>query len=96
MSKPTDYITHPGIVQSIENNRVQVMILAESACVSCKAKSVCSVSEMKEKVIDVIKEPGRDYKIGERVNVIMQKSLGPKAIFLGYLLPFLIVVSILF
>lgn len=96
MSKPTDYIAHPGIIQSVENDRIMVMILAESACASCKVKGMCSVAEMKEKIIEVARPENNTYKAGQQVRVVMQKSLGLKAVFLGYMLPFLIVVLSLF
>ena len=96
MSKPTDYIAHPGIIQSVHNDNIRVMILAESACASCKVKGMCSVAEMKEKIIEVNRPESNTYKVGQQVRVVMQKSLGLKAVFLGYILPFLITVFSLF
>lgn len=96
MSKPINYITHPGIVQKVEKDRVFVMILAESACASCKVKGMCSVADMKEKIIEAYKQPGKDYKTGQKVNVILQRSMGTKAVILGYLIPFVVVIVALF
>ena len=96
MGKSTNYITHPGIVQKVEIDRVFVMILAESACVSCKVKGMCSVADMKEKIIEAYRQPGKEYKAGQKVNVILQRTMGTKAVILGYLIPFVIVVVALF
>jgi len=96
MSKPSDYIAHPGIVQSIEKDRIQVLILAESACISCKMKNMCSVADMKEKIIDASLSPGQSVKSGDKVNVVMEKSMGVKAIMIAYLLPFVVNFAALF
>lgn len=91
MNNPKDVIKHPGIVVKKEDGKLFVNILARSACSTCDAKSICSVSEVEEKTIEVKHDPRKDYKIGEEVNVLMQKTLAPKAVFLGYILPFLLV-----
>lgn len=96
MSNPTDNITHPGIVQKVENDRVFVMIMAQSACKSCHAKSICSVADMEEKVIEASKDPAKEYQEGEQVTVVMKKSLGSTAVLIGYFIPFLIVIASLF
>ncbi|MCK4664297.1 MAG: SoxR reducing system RseC family protein [Bacteroidales bacterium] len=86
----TKSIEHIGIVQSVDNEITKVNILVQSACSSCHAKSMCSVGDSEEKIIDIINTK-ETYNIGEKVNVIMEQSLGYKALFLGYVLPFLIV-----
>ncbi len=96
MSEYANNIAHPGIVKKVENDRVFVMIMAQSACKSCHAKSICSVADMEEKIIEARKDPEKNYKEGERVNVVMKNSLGPKAVMIGYFIPFLIVVAALF
>jgi len=88
-------ITHPGIIDKISSDSVFVKILAMSACSSCHAKSMCSVAEIEEKIVEVKKEDGREYQEGQNVTVAMQKSLGGKAVFLGYLLPFLLLIGVL-
>lgn len=88
-------ITHPGIIDKVSEDKVFVKILAMSACSSCHAKSMCSVAEIEEKIVEVKKEAGREYRQGEQVVVAMRKSLGGKAVFLGYLLPFLLLITVL-
>ncbi|MCF8374480.1 MAG: SoxR reducing system RseC family protein [Bacteroidales bacterium] len=87
-------IEHKGTVEAIEDGLVKVNILSQSACSSCHAKGACSVADMENKIIDV-QTPGNQYKIGERVNVVMQQSQGFKALLLGYVLPFVIVITFL-
>jgi len=85
-----DNISHPGVIQEIDSHRIYVKIMAQSACSACHAKGMCTVAEVEEKIIDVNKPSGRSYNVGDNVVVGMQKSLGSKAVLLGYLIPFLI------
>lgn len=83
-------IEHKGIIQSIENGLIKVNILAQSACASCHAKGGCSMSDVQDKIIDIY-DNNTNYEIGENVNVVLEQKLGFKALFLSYILPFLIV-----
>ena len=46
-------IEHQGIVESVEDDCVKVRIVQVAACAECKAKSLCSSAESKEKVREV-------------------------------------------
>jgi len=83
-------IEHPGIIERIENDCVFVKITSQSACASCHAKGMCNMTEMEDKIIEVIKEKNKAYSIGQEVTVVLEPSLGTKAVILGYFLPFLI------
>ncbi len=84
-------IEHEGFIKEIEGDLLKVSITSKAACASCKVKGSCSVSETEEKIIDVIKNDSDNYKIGEAVKVYYKQSLGFRALFLGYLIPFFIV-----
>mgnify|MGYP001039275893 CR=1 FL=1 len=86
----TKEIEHDGWVLEIHDNLVKVNIMAQAACASCNAKGVCSAADVEEKIIEV-SNPRGDFRIGERVKVYMEQSLGFKALFLGYVLPFILV-----
>ncbi len=83
-------IEHIGTVKSIDNGSMIVSIIKNSACASCLAKGACNLSEVEEKEVEV-SNFGDNYEVGEQVKVFFGESLGFKAIFLGYILPFLIV-----
>lgn len=87
-------IEHKGIVKKISDNSIEVSIIALAACASCHAKSACGVSDLDEKIIE-IKKHSDNYHIGEQVKVYYKKSLGFRALFLGYVLPAAIVLFIL-
>lgn len=83
-------ISHKGIVESIIADIVTVTITSVSACSSCQAKSACNSSEMQEKKIEA-RKGNKQLKIGDWVTVTTKESMGVKAVFLGYILPFIIV-----
>ena len=91
----TNTIEHQGVIISIDGNIAHVKIEQTSACASCHVKSVCGASEKSEKIIDanIIDDT---LTIGDQVTIIGQKSLGLLAILLAYILPFVVIVAILF
>ena len=91
MKEPAQ-IEHKGIVKSINGNELQVSIIVQSSCASCNFKGSCSVSGLEEKIIDVFVANPDKYENGENVSVYYKQSLGFRALFLGYILPFLILV----
>ncbi len=87
--KPVREIEHMGVVEEIDNDTIKVNITSISACQSCHAKGACSVADVQEKTIEI---PSKvNYKPGQQVKITLQQSSGYKALFLGYVLPFLIV-----
>lgn len=84
-------IRHKGVINNIDEQFNYVSIVAQSACASCHVKSACNVSDMNEEIIKIPRTNTDDYKTGQNVNVKMKKSLGTKAVMLGYFFPFLLV-----
>lgn len=82
-------ITHQGFVHSAKNGMVRVKIINMSACASCQVKGVCTASESEEKIIDVPTD--KNYKIGEKITIASKTANGFKALWLAYVLPFLLV-----
>ena len=83
-------ITHQGIVDSIEVNSINVKIISASACSACHAKGACNASDMEEKLIEVVKGE-KEFKVGDWVTIVSKESMGFKALLLGYVFPFLVV-----
>ncbi len=86
-------IEHEGIIRSVDDNHVRVSIISESACASCHAKGVCSAADLNEKEITVFTSD--KFKIGDRVSVVSTSYQGLRAIFWAYVLPLILVVSVL-
>lgn len=86
-------ISHLGNIESIEEDIIKVRIISTAACSSCSAKGACNASEIEEKIIEVMRDKNRDFKIGETVNIQMDESLGSRAVILGYIIPLIIMVG---
>lgn len=88
-------IEHKGTIISIKNNIINVEIINKSMCAGCHAKSVCALGDSKEKIISVPYNNDMDYKVGDEVMVIMEKSIGFKAVWISYVIPVLILLVFL-
>ena len=95
MKNSGDIIEHQGEIIEIGIDNIMVEIISQSACSSCNAKSMCSMSETESKVVEVENKGYEMFEIGETVNVILRKSLGFKALYISYLIPLLILILIL-
>lgn len=97
LSIMSEKITHSGIVDSIGGGRVMVRITQTSACASCKVAGHCNASESKEKIIDVGRHGCRgELKVGDVVMVTVSRKVAAQALLLGFGVPFVILVAVLF
>jgi sigma-E factor negative regulatory protein RseC len=97
-------IKHDGIVIAVNGDgTVLVHIVQTSACAACKAKAMCASAESKEKEIlalfvgeEAKRREGerQDIKIGDEVVVMVQQKMGWKAILLAYMLPFIVMMTV--
>ena len=87
-------IEHWGVVKDVTPKSIKVSLLNVSGCATCHTKATCSVSDIDNKVIDVI-NPGIKFDKGQKVKIAFEKSLGPLALFIGYLLPFILLMLVL-
>ena len=90
-----DYINHEGIITAIDINYITVEILNKSACSSCHAKGVCTLGDSKVKEVDIENRGFETYQLGEKVNVLLKRTLGYRALWLSYLVPLLILIVLL-
>lgn len=91
-----DRIKHLGVVESIQGNMVRVRIQQTSACSGCSAKGHCQAAESKEKLFDVYNEEGIEYQIGQQVLCCITTSLGLKAVAIAFVIPFILMLIVLF
>jgi len=89
-------IEHTGIITHIDEKIVQVMIIQKSACSDCHAKGACSASDMDEIIIEVANTGGGNYKVGEKVMLTGETSMGFLAVLLAFVIPFLLILLSLF
>lgn len=88
-------ISHSGRIVEIDPQYTSVEIISESACSSCHAAALCGISEYTKKAIQVPTRGWDDYKVGDEVEVLLQASMGHKAVWLAYVLPLLVLVAAL-
>lgn len=92
-----DTIRHTGTVESIEGSHIRVRIVQTSACASCAAHQYCNSSESKEKIVDVTdRQAAATCRVGQEVEVVGTTSMGMKAVFLAFGVPFVVLVAVLY
>ena len=90
-----DEVSHIGLVETVDGNKATVRIISVSACAACKSKGACTISEMKEKLVEVRLKDHQQVKIGDTVNVIIAQSQGDKAVILAYAFPIIVFIGLL-
>lgn len=88
--KMSEKIEHTGIITRIEGSKVQVQIVQLSACSTCHAKGACTASDKDDKFIDV-ETTDTTFKIGDQVEICGESSMGLFAVFIAFVLPFLLI-----
>ena len=89
-------IKNLGIVENIQGSHLSVRIVQTSACAACSAKGHCSSADSKDKIIDVIDTAASSYRVGEKVMVIGETSMGMMAVVLAFIIPFILLIFSLF
>lgn len=89
-------IRHSGIIEAIGNRSAKVRIVQTSACASCKMAGNCHTSERKDKIVDVYGIDTTGMAVGEEVIVAASESMGWLAVTLSFVVPFLLLVTVLF
>jgi sigma-E factor negative regulatory protein RseC len=85
-------ITHEGIVlKAPGDGTADVEIVTGSACSSCHAKAACSLGSTDVRTITV--KSHAKLNPGDRVTVEMEQSQGFRALAIGYVIPFLVLIA---
>ena len=90
-------IKHDGIIIALnEDGTALVRIVQTSACAACKAKAMCASAESAEKEMTVMLLGDGQWAVGDTVEVMVQQKMGWKAVVLAYLLPFFVMLAVMF
>ncbi len=97
MNNMNGRVRHSGIVETVDGECVKVRILQASACAHCKISGHCNASDSKEKIVDVrgVADASR-FKAGDEVVVYASMNTASQALMLGFGLPFVVLVGVLF
>lgn len=87
-------IIHKGKVLSVDSDVICVEIISSSACSSCHAAGLCSMSEAVKKVVEVPARGNDGYAPGEEVTLVLRSSLGMRAVLAAYVAPLIILLVI--
>ncbi|MBN1144613.1 MAG: SoxR reducing system RseC family protein [Bacteroidales bacterium] len=87
-------IEQEGIVEEITNHGIRVRLHRDSACGQCGAHALCNLSDVSERIIEAA-DNSMNLKTGDVVGVSITRSMGNKAVILGYLAPFVLLVTML-
>jgi len=87
-------ISHIGRIVDITPMVTTVQIISESACSSCHAKGFCGLGESKTKAVQVPTSTEL-FTVGDTVNVNLRRSMGFKAVWVAYVIPLIILLTVL-
>ena len=88
-------MTHKGTIIEITQECIRVEIINKSMCAACHAKGFCSAGDTKDKIIDVEYYNNGEFAVGDEVEVIMNRSMGFKAVWISYVVPLVILLIFL-
>jgi len=86
-------IKHQGVIRKITNDFYFVAVERTAACQGCAAKNFCNIATDKSELITIQKLPHQNFNIGDEVTLSISEKMGWKALFYGYMLPFLILMA---
>jgi positive regulator of sigma E activity len=87
-------IEQKGTVEEITNHSITVKIHRDTSCGCCDSRGMCNLSDDTERIIDTV-DNSLNLKIGDHVGITITRSMGNKAVILGYLFPFLLLIIVL-
>ena len=96
--KKIERVEHEGIIREISEDYITVEIVNKSACAACHAKGFCVAGEEKTRCVDVpysIDTLVEEYNVGDKVNLVLNQSLGVSAVFISYAIPLVILILFL-
>ncbi|MCI1741379.1 MAG: SoxR reducing system RseC family protein [Prevotella sp.] len=87
-----DKVTHTGIIDSIDGDRIHVRILQASACGECRIAGHCNASDTREKYIDVKDSNASIHHVGESVVISTDGNTARRATVIAYVIPLILMV----
>lgn len=94
MKQPSE-IEHKGTVAFIGRDFVRVEIEVNEACGSCASRKACAMGANEKRDITIYTDDSDAYFVGEEVNVAARRSMGLMAVVLCYVVPLIVLVSVL-
>ncbi|ULC60075.1 SoxR reducing system RseC family protein [Flaviramulus sp. BrNp1-15] len=89
IQKNKDSFIHSGTISKINRDTIIVSLEQNIHCESCRAKATCGISDSDTKEVEVL-NLNDSFNLNEKVNVVLKKTLGLKAMFWAYVFPFIL------
>ena len=86
-------IKHQGTVVFQKGSTVGVKISRHSACSQCAAQNNCGLINNQDKVVEIETDGNQQFAIGEEVIITLETTSGFLAVFLGYVLPLILMLA---
>jgi positive regulator of sigma E activity len=90
----SEAIRHKAYVKHVNADSLLVTIISRSACSACHARGACTIADRQEKEVEITRFT-KTYQQGEEVTILFKESSGLKALFFGYLVPLLMLITAL-
>ena len=87
-------IEQKGVVEEITDHKIKVRTHRDSACGQCNARGICILGDDSGRIIETGYDD-QDLKVGDNVGITITRSMGNKAVILGYLIPFVLFITVL-
>lgn len=89
-------IKHLAEIIDIKGSVILANIQSQTSCASCHVQKQCAMSGCQNKIIEINTLYPQKYKIGDKITVVLDETLGWIAIFYSYILPLILVLITLF
>lgn len=88
----TNKVQHEGVVKSLSQKTIDIVIISHSACAECHAKSACGMADRKEKIITA-QRPLEEIKPGDPVIIYATTRQATYSVILAYIMPSILLIA---
>jgi sigma-E factor negative regulatory protein RseC len=86
-------IKHQGVIRKITDDFYFVAVERTAACQGYAAKGFCNINADKNELIPIQRLPHQNFCEGDTVTLSISEKTGWKALFFGYIMPFLALIA---
>lgn len=85
-------VRQSATVLTVTDAEITLEVCRAEACGACRARSACGGSS--ERTMTLAND-GQGYRVGEQVMLVMERSMGLKAVVIAYLMPVFLMIGTL-
>lgn len=88
-------ISHKGIIEKTDDSHLFVRIQRDEGCGNCSAQKKCAIGASSDTLITIPVRRDMTFSAGESCTIQMKRRAGVTAVLLAYLIPFILLISVL-